>query len=49
MLAWGLYKYMDNVMMLSSFMKAQHKVVTVMVLRANNMACIWYGLISHSA
>ena len=48
-LAWGLYKYMDNVMMLSSLMKAQHKVMTVMVLRANNMACIWYGLVSHSA
>ena len=43
-IAWGLYKYMDNVMMLSSLMKAQHEV-----MRANNMACIWYGLVSHSA
>ena len=48
-LALGLYRYMDKVLMLSSLMKAQHKVMTVMVLRANNMACIWYGLVSHSA
>ena len=48
-LAWGLYRYMDNGLMLSSLMKAQHKVMTVMVLRANNMACIWYGWVSYGA
>ena len=46
---WGLYRYMDNGLMLSSLMKAQHKVMTVMVLRANNMACIWYGWVSYGA
>ena len=48
-LGWGLYRYMDNVLMLASLMKAQHEVMTVMVLRANNMACTWYGWVSHRA
>ena len=48
-LAWGLYRYMDKVLMMSSLMKAQDKVVMVMVLRANNLACIWYGWVPHSA
>ena len=48
-LAWGLYRYMDNVLMLSCLVKAQHKVMTVMVLRANNMARIWDGWVPHSA
>ena len=44
-----LYRYMDNVLMLFSLMKAQHEVMTVMVLRATNMACTWNGWVSHRA